>query len=366
MNSQDDMDTNLINSIDGIFYIGSYLHDYPRHRIIQAGLHDLGLPVREIVDRGILPIRWWRLGRAVSRVPRFSPIVIGEASNYLFPDLILARMMRRYLVFDVFVPTYDYAEENEGRWSTKLLAPIFKSIDIINNRSASSVVLDTQQTRKYFVEELGLRPEKAFVAYVGAETDLFYPVYKDVNHTRPFRILFYGSYLSLHGIDIIVHAAKLVQNVRSDVKFQLVGTGPARHSNEDLARRLGLKNIEFGPDFVPYHQLPEIIEASDICLGIFANRSKTHRVIPNKLYQCAAMGKPVITADTPAVKEGFTEDEIALVEPGNPEALAEAILALIDDEVLRKRLGMSGMKAIHDRYNPRIIASQFIKAFQAI
>jgi glycosyltransferase involved in cell wall biosynthesis len=117
---------------------------------------------------------------------------------------------------------------------------------------------------------------------------------------------------------------------------------------------------------VAYQQLPELIASADVCLGIFADRPKTARVIPNKLYQCAAMGLPVITADTPAVRDGFDAGELALVPPGDHRALAAAILALAADPRRRQQLGAAGMRAVHSRYNPRVVAKQVLEACQSI
>jgi glycosyltransferase involved in cell wall biosynthesis len=49
-------------------------------------------------------------------------------------------------------------------------------------------------------------------------------------------------------------------------------------------------------------------------------------VIPNKIFQTLAAGAPVITADTPAIRELLAEGPaVRLVEPGNPAALAAAV-----------------------------------------
>jgi glycosyltransferase involved in cell wall biosynthesis len=75
-------------------------------------------------------------------------------------------------------------------------------------------------------------------------------------------------------------------------------------------------------------------------LGIFGDTEKTQRVIPNKVYEYAAMGKVIISADTSALREIFTlEKSIIGVPSGNHQALAQSIRLLAQDYRKRRELG---------------------------
>ena len=69
-------------------------------------------------------------------------------------------------------------------------------------------------------------------------------------------------------------------------------------------------------------------------------------MVPNKLYECVAVGRPVVTADTEGVRSAFSEDEVALVPAGDPEALAKEIKRLIADAPTREAMA----RAAHERY----------------
>ena len=66
-------------------------------------------------------------------------------------------------------------------------------------------------------------------------------------------------------------------------------------------------------------------------------------MVPNKVWQAMAAGRPVVTADTPAVREVLEDGRTALLVPaGDPDALAEALARLAGDAALRARLGEAG------------------------
>lgn len=357
------LDEKGTNSPASVYYLGSYLKDYPRHRIIQRGLRNKGIEVFEKIDRGFLPNRWLRFSEVLRSIKN-NPVIVGEASNFLTPVIIESWLRKNPVIFDAFVTLKDHFEDIEAGPKSRFLGSMLQIIDRMNNSFAGGVLVDTLQTKQYLIEDFGLEPSKGYVAYVGAETDLFTPRNPVFFENDPLRVLFYGSFHLIHGIDILLRAASIVQQRRKGIQFQIIGNGPLKKSMIELANELKLKNTTLKLDSVPYSSLPDIISQADLCLGIFGNWPKTQRVIPTKVYQCAAVGVPVITADTCAIHEGFNAGEVVLVDPGSPEALAEAIFKLADDRVLRTKTGIAGMKAVQDRFNPDRIADQVLNALQ--
>jgi glycosyltransferase involved in cell wall biosynthesis len=90
-------------------------------------------------------------------------------------------------------------------------------------------------------------------------------------------------------------------------------------------------------------------------------------VIPNKVYEGLAMGKPVITADTPAIRELATYGELPLVliPAGDAKALAGAIRALLPDEPGRLRLGKEAAQFFKAHLAPKRLVGELLRDLPA-
>jgi glycosyltransferase involved in cell wall biosynthesis len=252
---------------------------------------------------------------------------------------------RRPILFDAFVSTYDtLIEDRQFSGRESLLARITKQLDHAACHLADRVMLDTQLQIDYFVEQYHLLLGKFISCPVGCNEDIFYPRIKPVNsphqHTR---VLYYSSYLPLHGVENVVRTAALLR--AEQVNFRLIGSGLTFPKTRQLATNLGLDNIDFVPT-VPLEQLPEEITNADICLGgHFGTSAKAGRVVPGKIYQLLAMAAPIIATDTPANMALLRHEESAyLCSPNDPQSLAEAILYLHNHSDLRHYLAEQGRR----------------------
>ena len=105
-------------------------------------------------------------------------------------------------------------------------------------------------------------------------------------------------------------------------------------------------------DWVPAAELPALVAAHDVCLGIFGTGDKALRVVPNKVFQGAAAGCAVITSDT-APQRRVLGDAAVLVPPGDPAALADALLRLADDREALLKLRHAARQLAAERFTPK-------------
>ena len=188
--------------------------------------------------------------------------------------------------------------------------------------------------------DLALPRSKLRRLWVGADDDVMQP--RSVEPHEGFRVFVYASFIPLHGLEHVVRAAALLEARGVEVTIDIVGDGDTATSVHRLAAELGVHSVRF-LGRRPYAELPDLMAQADVCLGIFGTSAKAQRVIPNKVYDALACARPVITADTPAIRELLRPDEEVIVcPPGDPGAPRRRDRPLPWDDALRSSIAARG------------------------
>ena len=145
-----------------------------------------------------------------------------------------------------------------------------------------------------------------------------------------------GTVTRLHeskGNSYLVDAARLVINDRPRAKFFIVGEGPLREPLEQQARALGLGDRFVFAGFA--RDVARVVSAFDV--SVFPSLWEG---TPLTVFEALAMGQPIVATDADGLLDVLTDDRDALIVPKrNPEALARAIVRLMDEPETRARLG---------------------------
>lgn len=273
---------------------------------------------------------------------KFDYILVGFLAQPL--TICLSCMAKKPIISDLFVSMYDtLCFDRKKINSNTLLGKFFYWMDKKTIKLSNLIITDTKANSKYFQQTFNIIPYKLKTIYLGAETDMFYPQKDIKKNNKKFTVFYYGSVLPLHGIDVILKSAKLVET--EEVYFILAG--PIKSKFKKIINELKLSNVQFIP-WVDYKKLPEYIANADICLGgPFGATSKAQRVIAGKTYQFAAMEKALILGDNIANNELFTDGKDCLmVEMGSEDKLAKAIIRLKNNKNLREKIASNACKIL--------------------
>ena len=298
-----------------------------------------GLARRYAAAAGALRRRW----RARSGPP---PVVLVGFGGQL--DVVLAARVcrpRRGLVFAPLVSlTETLVEDRRVFPAGGIRARTLAALDRVTLRLPDLVLSDTTAHGRYLAA-LGARPDRVATWYLGAEPEFLRP-----EPPRPVdgRVLFIGRYLPLHGLETIVAAAA---RLSSRARITMVGDGPERERTEQLARELRAP-IDWRPP-LPLDALPAELAQAAVVLGVFGSSEKAAMVVPNKVYQAAAVGRPLVTRDGPGLREAFEPGTHCIAcAPGDPDALAGAIARLLDDRTLAERIGAAARERVLTAFGP--------------
>jgi len=217
------------------------------------------------------------------------------------------------------------------------------------------VLADTAAHAAYYREALRVAGSRLVVVPVGA-----LPVAEATGSARdlapgePLIVFQYGKWSPLHGAATVLEAAELLR--REPVRFVLAGEGQLSGELRGSIAARGLANVEW-LGMVSHDELRRRTLAADVCLGVFGTSEKAGRVVPNKVYDALAAGRPIVTADSPGAREALTDGESALlVPPGSAEALATVLRRLLDGGE-RLRLGTAALALYRERFTPEVIGA---------
>jgi glycosyltransferase involved in cell wall biosynthesis len=344
-----------------VLYFGTYERDYPRNAQVISALRRAGV---EVIERHV-PVwegrrdNWGaqagtalRLMLAEARLLRprratYDVVLVGYPGHF---DMPAARRAAggRPLVFNPLVSLHDTLVGDRERYEGRSLAArILEAVDRKALQLADLVVADTRANGD-FLAELGEIPRsKVEVCFVGAEDRLFHA---GPRPEEPFRALFVGKLIPLHGVDLILDAARIAP----EIPFRVIGSGQLQHLLDDRP-----ENVEWVP-WVNYEDLPRELWGAGCALGIFASSPKTMRVIPNKAYQALACATPLVTADTPSARELLAHERDCLLVPaGDPQALAGAVKRLAGDPDLAQALGAAGRRTYEEHASEEILGARW-------
>ena len=307
-----------------VLWWGRFDPDYSRNRILRQAYAALGWQIADfrplLSPLADIEALLRRPARAdLVHVPCFRQRDIAAATRY-------ARRHRIPLLIDPLISAYDKQVFERAKFHEASAAAqrlLRGERRLLQN--ADVMLADTPEHARFFADTLGVTRAKLQVVYVGAEESLFAPVLAPAPGS-PIEVLFYGSFIALQGAEFIIEAARVYQGPA--VRWTLLGNGPLLERCKQSAR--GLTNVVFEP-WLPYAQLPARIRRADILLGVFGATPKAQRVIPNKVFQALACGRPLVTCRAPAypaeLAEG-AEHGIAWVPAGDSAALASAVAEL--------------------------------------
>lgn len=319
----------------------------PRVRILLEGLRRNGVEVvecRAAVWRGVddkSQVGRWRwlalLARMLLsypllvlrylRLPPHDAVLLGYPA---IPDVFVikpfAALRRTPVAMDWFLSAYDTVVQDRRLVGPRHpLAWLLWCVEALAARSADRLFMDTRAHARRMEALFRLAPGSCGSVWVGVEADAFA---SDTAVRRgrhgALQVLFYGQFIPLHGIGVILDAARRTRDQAID--WLLIGRGQEAALAQRMLDASPLPRLRW-LEWAPYDELRSQIRASDVCLGIFGTSDKAASVIPNKVFQALAAGTPVITRDSEAIRElvPLAGGALRLVAAGDGAALADAL-----------------------------------------
>ncbi len=197
----------------------------------------------------------------------------------------------------------------------------------------TGVALATNKRLRARLVEIGAHPGRAYVLSHGIDFERFNPELVSGSKVREqygigqddVVITYIGRLSRITGVREVAFDLSKVDN--SQLKFLVVGTGSREGELRQMQQGLELQEKMIITGRRPYEEIPGLVAASDICLLPFHNVELMRDIVPIKILDYMAMGKPVISTRLPGVVEEFGENN-GIIYVDKPEDVVNKAIEL--------------------------------------
>jgi glycosyltransferase involved in cell wall biosynthesis len=239
------------------------------------------------------------------------------------------------------------------RKDTHLGNSLYRKTEDSLTRFADWVVPNSEAGRDYLIDR-GIKPARIKVIYNGINLQRLTPDPTKVAQIRDnLRLPPEGKVVGITASlspakdhDTFLRTAQLISHIMPQVRFAVVGDGPLKPHLIDITRKLGLESqVTF---FGNQRDVGSFISAYDVaCLS-----STDHEGCSNATLEAMALGKPVVATDVGGNRELVDNGKTGFLVPArSPEALANAILACLEQPDLARKMGQHAREMVCQKFS---------------
>jgi glycosyltransferase involved in cell wall biosynthesis len=246
------------------------------------------------------------------------------------------------------------------------LRPLTKFLEGWVYRRVDGISCVTPHLKEY-VESYGIPPKDVEVLPSGVDTRLFSPGPKDevllskwkIGPSDPL-IFFMGTIYTFSGLDRVILDFHKIVSRHPRARLLIAGVGEDQGRLQRLATEKGLHEHVIFTGLQPYSALPGLIRSCDICINPFELNPITRDILPTKLFQYLACGKPVLMTELPGTLPFLKGAEDGVVYT-SLDSFADATASLLSDRARLDELGQNALTVAQRDYDWYSIAHKLLE-----
>jgi hypothetical protein len=263
--------------------------------------------------------------------------------------------------------------ETVGAIRSRTLLRLLERLERRMYRAADHIVAVGEGYRAKILEKADVA-DRITVITNGVDLEFFVPGGPDPKflHLWDLEGKFVCSYVGTlgmaHGLEVVIRAAKVLKaKGRRDICFCLVGDGAARKRLEEAAREAGVEHLVVFTGRQPKEEVPRILASSGACLIHLKKCELFGTVLPSKIFETMAMGRPIIMGvDGEARRIVMHAGAGVEMEPDSPESLVAAVERLADDPAFAAEHGRAAREYVTRHYDRNSMAARFLSLLERI
>ncbi|MFX0067609.1 MAG: glycosyltransferase family 4 protein [Candidatus Hodarchaeota archaeon] len=352
---------NLVNLGHQVFVYTMRLKGVPDNESLEGiNINRMGIP-HPHTHRALSTLPAYFIRSSLTKKSlRENRIDIIDANTYIpcFSAALLSRMLRIPFVVTFHDIYWGDWIKSLGRWWSQLLGPIIEFV--VGKLPHSKIITVSNTSKKKIHRILNIPKDHITVIPNGIDLSLFRSIEKKTP-SEP-TIIYVGRLVPHKNVDNLLEAFKIIKKELPSARLKIIGSGENRKALEQRAIELGIKDSTSFYGYIPdYKSL--IAEMSNSSIFVQPSTIEGFGMV---LIEAMAARLPVVAYDLQAYRDFAKHKYNAiLIEPKNVEKLAEAIIDVLRDSSLRKKLVDNGYRTAC-KYDWSRIAEKLLQVYAQV
>ena len=231
--------------------------------------------------------------------------------------------------------------------------------------NSQKIIAISRAAESYLKEEMEVEHDRIEVIPIGVDAARFSPKVKPYAPVADKIggkkvVLFVGRLTKYKGVEYLLHAFSRLLKDHRDTVLCIRGSGPEDSHLIQLESKLGLRGKVLWPSYIPNRDMPSLYAASNLF------------VLPSLIeplgiagLEAMASGRPVVASRVGGLADLVEKDVNGyLVSPGSVEALRVAMLRILEDERLERRLGRGSRRLVEKRFSWEVVAERTLSLYE--
>jgi glycosyltransferase involved in cell wall biosynthesis len=290
---------------------------------------------------------------------RYKVIQVISMPETLFFTALFPKILGAKVVLYVFDHT---PETFAGMYCISTNNPLIRIMCLLSKvcLSLANYIIVPELMNLDIVRSRGIPDSKTSLVFNVPDEGVFDNSAHPHNNHDNFCLITHGSILEKYGVQTMIRAVPLLTDDIPNLKVLIVGEGEYRPRLEELSQSLGAEGYVHFTGLVPFEEVSGLIAQADI--GVVPVIAP---MLPNKLFEYWAMGKPVVITRNTATEACINDGSVIFYEPDNEQDLARCILELYRNPDKRAALAASGSE-VYQKYRWPVMKYEYLKVFDKL
>ncbi len=236
-------------------------------------------------------------------------------------------------------------------------------------RMVDSISVASESIRRMAIKR-GVPESRLFDGHVGADLDRFRPDIDGArvraeHHIDGEIVLYLGQLHGAQYLELFLASARAVMDRGRTPTFLIVGGGERFGELFQIAEDMGVGHKVVFTGAVDHELIPEYVAAADVAVACFADTPQVRTKSPLKICEYLAAGKAIVASRVGEVVR-MVGDAGILVEPGDADAIADAVVSLLDDPDKRRAMSEKARRRAETEFNWGVTAERMLTAYEMI